>query len=453
MIRTAFLCLLALLLAGPVTAWGQTPASASSDPSGEMLSLEQAITLALQHNRLIKNDQLEVEKTAERVEIARTRRIPQFDLDFLGLQTITPIEFRFDRGSLGLLPGGSPFPLQDVRIGSSRAPNALLTARVTQPLTQLHRIGLGVKLQETGRELAESKLEAQRLAITNQVKRGYYAVLQTESALVAIEESAKLHRELDRVVGEYVVQKVALTSDSLEVKTSLASDEYEATKLRNALTSQKEQLNLLLGRDVRTTFNVVPAIETTFAEFDLAAAQQRAVEQRTEIKEARLKMKQAELARRIKKAERVPEVSLTLGYFSPLGVAVVPHNVAAAGVSVKWEPFDWGRKKRELAEAQKTIAQADNTLREAEAQVLLDVNGRFRKLQEARSLLKVTQAAQASAQEKLRVETNKFKLEAALFKDVLQTQAAVVAAKQQQQQAVLAFLTARADFERAVGEQ
>ncbi|MEP7337272.1 MAG: TolC family protein, partial [Acidobacteriota bacterium] len=251
MIRTTFLCLFALLLAGPVTAWGQTPASVSSNPSGDVLSLEQAITLALQHNRLIKNDQLEVEKTAERIEIARTRHLPQFDVDFLGLQTITPIEFRFDRGSLGQLPGGSPFPLQDVRIGSSRAPNALLTARVTQPLTQLHRIGLGIKLQETGRELAESKLEAQRLAVTNQVKRGYYAVLQSESALVAIEEAVKLHRELDRVVGEYVVQKVALTYDSLEVKTSLANDEYEATKLRNALVSQKEQLNLLLGRDVR----------------------------------------------------------------------------------------------------------------------------------------------------------------------------------------------------------
>jgi outer membrane protein TolC len=450
MIRAAILF---FLLASPIAALGQTPASEPIDTQTETLSLDQAIQLALRHNRLIRNDQLEVEKMAERVEIARTRRLPQFEFDFLGLQTVTPIEFRFDRGSLGALPGGSPFPLQDVRISSSRAPNALLFARATQPLSQLPRIDLGVRLQEVNREIAENKLEAQRIVVVNQVKRSYYAMLQTESALAAIEESVKLHRELDRLVGEYVVQKVALEADGLDVKTRLAGDEYEATRLRNTLAAQKERLNLLLGRDLRTEFNVAPTAETFFAEFDLAAAQERAVARRTEINEARLKMRQAEYNRRLKKAEGWPEVSLTLGYFSPLGVAVVPQNVAAVGLTVKWEPFDWGRKKREATEAGKTIEQAGNALREAEAQVALDVNSRFRKLQESRALLRVSQAAQASAREKLRVATNKFKQEAALFKEALQTQAGVADANHQYQQALLAFLTARADFEKAIGEQ
>src|SRR5262249_1831165 len=278
MIRAAIFCFLFVVtFAGATTVRGQTPNPEPGVAGGETLSLEQAINLALRRNRLIKNDQLEVEKLAERVEVARTRRLPQFEFDFLGLQTITPIEFRFDRGSLGPLPGGSPFPLRDVRIASSHAPDALPFARRTQPLTQLRRIKLGVRLQEVGREIAESKLEAQRLAVVNQVKRSYYAVLQTESALAAIQESLKLRRELDRVVGEYVVQKVALAADGLDVKTGLANDEYEATKLRNALAAQKEQLNLLLGRDVRADFSVAPMTEIAFAEFDLAAAQERAV--------------------------------------------------------------------------------------------------------------------------------------------------------------------------------
>ncbi len=450
MLRTITLCLLLLL---PAAVLGQSPVATETNAKGETLSLDQAIQIALRHNRLVKNDELEVEKAAERIEIARTRRLPQFEFDFLGLQTITPVEFRIDSGSLGNLPGGALFPLQDVRIRSPRHPKAFLTARATQPLTQLPRINLGVRLQQANRELAEAKLESQRRAVANQVKRNYYAVLQTESALRSIEESLKLRRELDRVVGEYVVQKAALTSDSLDVKTSLANDEYEAVKLRNAMATQKEQLNLLLGRDVRTEFNTSPASENVLYEFDQDAARERALAQRGEIKEARLRMKQAEYSRRIKKSEALPDVSLTAGYFSPIGFAVLPTNIAAVGVSVKWEPFDWGRKKREMAEARKTIQQADNALREAEAQVVLDVNARFRKLEESRALLRVTQAMQASAQEKLRVATNKFKLEAALFKDVLQTQAGIAEANHQHQQALLAFLTARADFEKAIGEQ
>jgi outer membrane protein TolC len=219
------------------------------------------------------------------------------------------------------------------------------------------------------------------------------------------------------------------------------------------MAAQKEQLNLLLGRDVRTDFSTGPAPENVIYEFDLDAAQERAIAERGEIKEARLKLKMAEYARRIKKSEAWPDVSLTFGYFSSAGFAILPVNVAAVGVSVKWEPFDWGRKKRELAEVRRTIDQADNALREAEAQVVLDVNARFRKLEEARALLRVTEAAQAAAQEKLRVVTNKFKLEAALFKDVLQTQAGIAETNHQHQQALLAFLTARADFEKAIGGQ
>jgi outer membrane protein TolC len=441
--------ILSLLLTWPTTVRGQSSASAP----GETLSLDQAIELALQHNRLIRNDQLEVDKAAEGVEIARLRRLPKFEFDFLGLQALTPIEFRFDRGSLGVIPGVGPFPVTDVKIRSSRAPSAILFARATQPLTQLPRIRLGIKLQEANRELAQNKLASRRRDMINQVKRSYYAVLQTQSALATIEESLKLHRELDRVVGEYVLQKVALTADSLEVKTRLAHDEYEATKLGHALAAQKEQLNLLLGRDVRAEFNARPVTHQVALELDLAAAQRRALEQRAEIKEARLKMKQAEYNRRLKKAEAWPEVSLTVGYFSPLGIEVVPRNVAAAGLTVKWEPFDWGRKKRELTEVHKAIEQADNATREAEAQVLLDVNNRFRKLQEVRALLRLTQAAQQAAQEKLRVATNKFRQEAVLFKDVLLTQAAVAEAHHQHEQALLAFLTARADFEKALGEQ
>ena len=198
---------------------------------------------------------------------------------------------------------------------------------------------------------------------------------------------------------------------------------------------------------------ICPVAENALYEFDLNAARERALAQRGEIREALLKRKQAEYTRRIKKSEALPDVSLTFGYFSTVGFAVLPVNVAAVGVSVKWEPFDWGRKKRELAEARKAIEQTDNTLREAEAQVVLDVNARFRKLEEARALLRLTEAAQVAAQEKLRVATNKFKLEAAMFKDVLQTQAGIAEANHQHQQALLAFLTARADFERAIGGQ
>ena len=54
---------------------------------------------------------------------------------------------------------------------------------------------------------------------------------------------------------------------------------------------------------------------------------------------------------------------------------VVPKNIASVGVAMKWEVFDWGRKKNQLAEKEKTIEQARNVLHEAENIVLIEVGG------------------------------------------------------------------------------
>ncbi|MBS1791092.1 MAG: TolC family protein [Acidobacteria bacterium] len=425
---------------------------AAQSVAGEKLTIQQAVDLALQHNRLINIEKLEVEKAEDRLAVINTKRLPGFDVSVLELQWFKPPEFRFSKGVFGLFPGLGPVPPTDTTVTSSHGPSAFILARATQPLTQLHRIGLGIKMNELSRDLADSKLELKKREIALQVKRSYYAILQLQSALGSSEDTLKLYREFDRVVGEYVTQQVALVADSLDVKTQLAKEEYEVLKMRNNLAASKEALNHLMGRDIRTEFSVDAISTNTVYEVELSFAQTRALAERPEIKEAQLKLKLAEYDQRLKKAEAIPDISATVGYFSAFGVSVLPQNASGVGFTMSWEPFDWGRRKRELSEKQKTIEQARDGLREAESLILRDVGDKFRKLHEARSLLQVSQLALDAAREKLRVATNKYSLEAVLYKEVLQKQADLATAQDHQQQALLAFWTARADFEKAIGE-
>jgi outer membrane protein TolC len=170
------------------------------------------------------------------------------------------------------------------------------------------------------------------------------------------------------------------------------------------------------------------------------------------VREARLKVKQAEVDRRIKKSEYIPDVGVGFTYMTFRNFdQVVPKNTASIGVAMKWEVFDWGRKKNQLAEKDKTIEQARNVLREAESLVLIEVGDKFRKLQQTRQALVVAQLKQETARENMRVSTSKYKVEAALLSDVLQTQATLADAGYQYQQALLSFWTARADYEKAIG--
>jgi len=419
----------------------------------DVLTLERAVEQAIGNNPKLKATAIEIDKSSDRLAASRTRRLPSFNLNLLESQTLTALDFRFSRGVLGSYAATGPIPSDDIKITTPRQPTTFLFAQVLQPLSQQYRIGLGLKLEEVRGEIAREKLRAEELAVARDVKNLYYELLGLQSALASSEENMRLYREIDRVVGEQMVEKVALKADGLEVRTRLATEEYEALTLRQAIASQKEQLNALLGRDLETEFSLSPLTETMAIEADLAAARTRAIENRPEIREAQLQMRQAEYDSRIRRAQYIPDVSLAMTYLRIAPVSVIPPNIASVGISLTWEPFDWGRRKHEVTEKNREIEQARLLLTTARNRVTLEVNSRHRRLEAARALLKVAQLAADTSREKLRVATNRFTYQAAILKDVLTAQSDVAEVSNRYRQALAEYWKARAEFDRAVGNQ
>jgi outer membrane protein len=447
--RPCVLVLIIALTGLSVSAFGQS----SARNNAEVLTLEQAIALAMRDNPQLKNAELDVNRSSEEFAANRTRRLPNFNFQVLGTQQLTPIDFTFERGTFGTYPGIGPIPGDTTKITTPLKPTAIFTTRISQPLSQLHSINLNLKQLELKGELAREELRAKRLNITKDVKRAYFGLLQTQSALEASLENVKLYKELERLTGDYLAQRVVLRTESLDVKAHLAQAEYDTTKLEDQIGVQKQQLNLLLGRDVLTDFSVSAVADIEGFEADLVAARARALQQRPELREARLKVQQAERDRRIKKAEFIPEVSATFQHIATANFSsFIPKSYMNIGVSVSWEVFDWGRKKHELAEKELATTQAKNSVRDAESSVMIDVNEKFNTLRQARQMLSVAQLGRDSATENVRVLTNRYKVQMSLLKDVLQAQAQLEQANNQGRQALLSFWTAKAEFENAIGE-
>ena len=432
---------------------GVVAAQTALSPMGERLSLDTAIRLALENNRQLQSARLQVLKADEDIEIARTRRLPVFNIEVQASQLLTPVDFGFPQGAFGEYPGTGPIPSADTTVSVPRQLTYYVSSQLSQPITQLFQINLGIDSAVAARGIEEEQAKSQRLSVANSVKRLYFAILQTESAIDATEQAIALYRELDRTLEVRVAQKVALRADALDVQFRLAQEQLTRTTHVNALASQKEQLNQLLGRDVRTDFVVEPVAALSIAEIDLNAARSIALESRPDVREARLKVEQADLDRRMTKAERIPDVSFAMSYTSNFNIDVMPQNLAGVGLQLKWEPFDWGRRGRQLAAKSHTVEQARLAARDIEDRVVLEVNSRFRALAEKRALLNVAQMAQVATREKLRVKTNQYQVQAALLPDVLQLRAEQANSDDLYQQALLAFWTAKADFEHAVGEE
>jgi len=421
----------------------------STPTSPEVLSLDQAINIALINNRSLKNARLNVEMGEDEIAAIRTSRFPSAHFFALVSEDMVKHEANVNNSLTGIFPGLGPF----FTLSTPRRPTAVFAAQVLQPISQQYRIGLSINAVKLARDEKQQKLRSEEQSIANDVKKTYYGILQSESALENVRDEVKSYRELDRVTGDYVVQQVVLKSDHLQVQSRLAKAEYEAVDLTNRLSTQKEQLNKLLGRDLLTDFSVSPVADATVLDYGISVSRRRALERRPELSEARLRIEQAKLDRRLKKSEYIPDVSVG---FTSLSLRnfdeIVPRSIASVGVVMSWEIFDWGRKKRQLAEKSKTIEQAENAFKETEAQILIEVGNKFRRLQQTQQALRVARLGQDAEREALRITQSRYRFEAALLTEVLQSQATLADANNQYQQALLSFWTAKAELEKAIGE-
>ena len=418
-----------------------------------LLTLDDAVSIALTKNRLVKNSVLEAEKYDFQVSTARSRRLPHFQFAALGGELLQPFDFTFGKGAFGTYPSTGPIPSKQAKVHTPAQPTAYITGSLDVPLLQQYKIGLGIRATEVGREIAKEDVRAERQKIAAEVRSAYFELVATQAGVDAAREAVKTLQEAQRVTIRYVAEKTVLRGDALEVDARLIKAQYELSVAENGLETQHEHLNQLLGRDLATPFRVdfMPEEDTTG--LSLEEVRQKAAQNRPEIREAHLREKQAEYDRRIAKAEYIPDLGLAVSYMGIQNVQVLPRNVAVAGFALTWEPFDWGRRRNRVREKLNALAQARNGAQEAESQIGVEAGAKYRKWKESALLLKATRTSHQAAAEQFRVTSNRYSEQSALVKDLLQAQARSTETEFQYQQALSSYWSALADLRRAMGEE
>ena len=439
-----------IILATLTVAGGRLMAQETADVP--LLTLDQAVEIALANNRTLKIARLDVDKSKWQVAEIKTNRLPVLKSYIFAAGNLNSPTFEFKEGTFGTI-GNVPIPPKNTPIPLSTGIGGSQLFQIAQPISQLYKVNLGVHAQELGSEYANQEYRAKRQSVVADVKQAYYAVLQSESALDAAKASVVQYEETDRVALQYVAQEAILKSDSLEVKAKLAQAKYQVIHLNNDLQTRKEHLNDLLARDLITEFQTQAVPPQSLEEMNLNAARETALAQRPEVAEASINVKKAVYDRKLAQAQYIPDVSASFHYLSLFTAQILPPNIASAGIELNWEPFDWGRRHDVVKQKEISLTQSQVQLEQVRSQILQDVNNRFRSLQESRAALDVAQAARDASTEKLREVNDKFAREAVLLRDVLQQHTAVANANYDYEQALLSFWTAKANFEKALGEE
>lgn len=429
-----------------------TPAT-DAQSTGDVLTLDRAVDLALASNRSLQVAAQDLRRVDDDIAALRTRRFPALDVKLFEGAFLSPIQFTFRQGAFGTFPATGPIPFSDLSVDSPRRPGTAVLFTAVQPLTQLRKIARAQSLLQLGGSLADERIRGQRQQLIGDVRRAYYGLQQTAAGLAALRDATTQLDELERVVARYVEQEVALPADHLAVRTERARTDRDTLVLRNLQATLTERINQLIGRDLATPFTTAPIAAAAVDERLVDAAVARAMASRPAIREAQINQRRASADLALHALDRLPDVSVGVGVLRLANVDVLPHTVAAAAAIVSWEPWDWGRRRHEADARGRTLEQARLGVEEARSLVELDVRSKSRAVGEARAALDVADLARQTAAERLRVVTDRYRVEAALLKDVLEAQTAMTHAVQLYQQALGTFWTARADFDQAVGDQ
>jgi outer membrane protein TolC len=418
------------------------------------LTLEQAVELAVANNSSLKTASLETQRVADDLAANRTRRFANTQVSALGAQLLTRPSVTFPEGSLGTYRATGPIPATNQKIEIARKPAGLISASVIQPLSTQYQLHLQLNALALGLKGARLDQEKTRLEVVDQVRRAYYAVAEAQSALDSLEASLPYYQESHRLALANLSKETILESDLLRANAQLLKTQNAISDATDKVASAAERLNDLMGRDIHTQFRVT-AIDTADAEpMTPAAMEARALQNRPDLKKAKLQVQQAHYDARAKKAEYIPDVSVAFNYFTTANFApALPSNIGTVGLLLRWEPWDWGRRRKEYDEKRVKEEQAKVGVTATERAVLLEVRDANRQLENTRRQLVLSNATERATRQKLQEVQEQVKREAALSRDLFQAQSDLASADSQQQQALTAFWKARADLKKAIGEE
>jgi outer membrane protein len=173
-VRTIQIAVALIILATSGVANAQDTALLST----EYLTLEQAIELAMRKNHSVKIALLAVERADEHIAASKTFRLPSLHACTLVSGNLAKNEIKLQNPAANFFPGLDSFFALNVE----RKPTAIFSAAAIEPLSQQYRIGLNIKLDTISRDLAQVELRLRQDETFDQVKKAYYAILQTESA-------------------------------------------------------------------------------------------------------------------------------------------------------------------------------------------------------------------------------------------------------------------------------
>jgi outer membrane protein TolC len=437
--------ILFLLITSCLTAATRT--GAQTDP----LTLQQAVTVALERNPQRKAALAEVRAARSFIREAQSGYFPQLSFSETAVRSNDPV-FVF-----GTRLRQTRFTAPDFALDrlNTPAPVGNFATRFGLQWKVFDSFATSAGVRQAAREKSafDQRLARAEQAIVFRVIQAYYGALFAARQLELAEHTATtsqsvLEQSRARFEGGSTVE-----SDFLAAQVNHASRQQELIRARNALALARAQLNLAMGvapdHDYQTS---EPSAALELKPPALAEAESRALKERPDLKESTEQVAAQEAGIQSAKSAFGPRVNVfAASELDSVNLFGNGGNNWTAGAELQFDIFTGGQKSARLARARANFDAAQAMKQVAADGIRLDVRRAWYDFDSARQMVEVSRGAAAQSEEALRIVSNRYQAGMTTITEMLRAEDAAHAAHNSYWEAVYRCGTSYAALELAMG--
>lgn len=394
------------------------------------MTLDEAIQLALEHNRTIKQSIADREQARWQLSEARRKGNPNVSWS-----------------SQAEAIGGSYYDSYEKK----RLFNNSLEARM--PIYDGGTLKEGRISARYGLNAADLNLENTLQTVRYQTTSYYYRILQAADQVAVSEEQVKTLQEHLRIVNAQFRAGTVAKADVLSTEVRLANAQQSLVNYRNDYDIAMATLCNYLLLPVDTVIR--PPEQLTYNKYDLNLTNctAYALTNRPDAAAADYSVKQAESSQRAAKAGLRPQVNAvaTGGRNGDKPFSDNRSDSWTAGISASWNIFDGGLTEAQVNEADATVIKAQEQAAATRESIQLDVRSSYLSLLAAEKNIATTKLAITSAEEDYRIAQVRYQAGVGTNLDVMDASDKLTQAKMNYYAALYEYNIAKASLDKSMG--
>ena len=335
-----------------------------------------------------------------------------------------------------------------------------------------------LKMNHTQMEQAVESARSSKIALANEVKKGYYNILLAEQSLAVLKESEKSIAETVKNTEAMYNEGLASEYDLLSAQVQLSNLRPNIIQTENSIKTSKLLFKMYLGLPESADFTLVGSLDDFAEEVAMATVPTNEVDlaNNADLRALDLQERLLEHQLQLVNASRLPTVAAftnfifsgndnTMDFGSIMGGGMGGgststekksewwwQNPLSAGISISIPLFSGGKNINKAHEIRNSISQLSLQKDYLRQSVNVQVENAFNAIITAREKMTSNEITVRQAQKAYEIAEVRYSSGTGTILELNSSELSLTQAKLNYSQAIYDYLAARADYEKIVGE-